>query len=122
MLNALDHVTIRSTDLERTAVFYEALLGLPRGPRPAFGVPGHWHYGAGHPVLHVLAVQEPSPVAMFDHMAFQARGRAAFEQRLRGAGVAFQQQPLPDGAGLQLFLRDPDGLRLELVFRRKEDF
>ncbi len=50
MLQALDHVTLRSTDLARTLGFYQQLLGMEPGPRPAFRVPGVWLYVAGHEV------------------------------------------------------------------------
>ena len=121
MLKALDHVTIRSGGLERTLAFYERLLGLRAGPRPAFGVPGLWLYLGEHAVLHVLEGPIPHGDGAFDHVAFEACGRAAISTRLRDAGVAFKLQTLPDGSALQMFLRDPDGARIELIFKDQED-
>lgn len=121
MLQALDHVTLHSTDLARTLGFYQLLLGLQPGPRPAFGVPGSWLYAAGHPVLHVLERPVEGPGGAINHVAFEARGRAVLSARLDAAAVPFELAALPDGSALQMFLRDPDGARIELVFKHPDD-
>jgi catechol 2,3-dioxygenase-like lactoylglutathione lyase family enzyme len=121
MLQALDHVTLRSTDLVRTLGFYQRLLGLHPGPRPAFAVPGSWLYADGHPVLHVVERPVEVRASAIDHVAFQARGRSALSAQLHAAGVPFELVALPDGSALQMFLRDPDGARIELVFKHPED-
>lgn len=121
MLQALDHVTLRSTDLARTLGFYRQVLGMEPGPRPAFGIPGSWLYVAGHPVLHVLEMPVEGRSGAIDHVAFEARGRAVLSARLDAAAVPFDLVALPDGSALQMFLRDPDGARIELVFKDPED-
>lgn len=116
---ALDHVTVRSTDLARTERFYGGLLGLRGGPRPAIAVPGHWYYIGDAAVLHVLArspADLQAAVSAIDHFAFRARGLAAFEQRLQAAGQAFERRRLADSAIWQIFLNDPDGARVEINF------
>ena len=122
MLQALDHVTVRSSDLSRTQRFYESALGLERGARPAFQIGGHWLYLAGRPVLHVVeAAACGTPAGAFDHFAFAARGRDRLEACLAAAGVPFQLRQLPDGSALQMKMRDPDGACIELVFYATED-
>lgn len=121
MLRALDHFTLRSADLARTQAFYTDLLGLAAGPRPPFAVPGHWLYAEGRPLVHVLEAAAAAPAGRIDHVALAACGRAALQERLAAAGVAYRLSTLPDGSVLQLFLRDPDGTPLELVFDAKED-
>jgi catechol 2,3-dioxygenase-like lactoylglutathione lyase family enzyme len=121
MLHALDHVTVISTDLARTLVFYQHLLGLHLGSRPAFGMPGSWLYAGGHALVHVLERPVEGLGGVIDHVAFKARGRAALSARLDAAGVPFKLVALPDGSALQMFLRDPDGARIELVFKHAED-
>jgi catechol 2,3-dioxygenase-like lactoylglutathione lyase family enzyme len=121
MLHALDHVTCRSTDLERTLAFYEDVLGLQRGSRPPFDVPGAWLYAAGRAVIHLVERPVNGCQGAIDHVAFAARGRAAMTARLQAAGVPFDLVALPDGSALQMFLLDPDGARLELVFNHPED-
>lgn len=121
MLQALDHVTLRSTDLARTLDFYQQVLGMKPGPRPSFSIPGSWLYIAGRPVLHILETPIEGHGAAIDHVAFGARSRALLSARLDAAAVPFELVALPDGSALQMFLRDPDGARLELVFRHLED-
>src|SRR5690242_17690871 len=36
----LDHVNIRTANLEAVSKFYSEILGLRKGPRPPFGFPG----------------------------------------------------------------------------------
>ena len=121
MLHALDHVTCRSTDLDRTLRFYEDLLGLRRGPRPRFGTPGAWLYAGGRAVLHLVERPVNGCHGAIDHVAFAARGRAEVTAHLQAASVPYELAALPDGSALQMFLLDPDGARLELVFKHPED-
>jgi catechol 2,3-dioxygenase-like lactoylglutathione lyase family enzyme len=118
MLLSLGHVTVRSTDFDRTERFYSGLLGLRPGPRPDLGLPGRWYYLGDDAVLHVLAAAGHAEAARqpIDHFAFKATDMPAVEQRLRAAGQAFVVHPLPGTTVLQLFLTDPDGARVELSF------
>lgn len=119
MLLALDHVTLRSADFERSERFYCGLLDLQNGPRPAIPVPGRWFYLGDKAVLHVLppvAHGSAQAKGCIDHFALRARDRQAFEQRLRAAGQPFERKRLADTAVWQIFLTDPDGARVELCF------
>jgi catechol 2,3-dioxygenase-like lactoylglutathione lyase family enzyme len=127
-LLGLGHVTLRSADFERTERFYCDLLGLRIGPRPPIVVPGRWLYLGSRAVLHVLprrsahadtdsADTDPRGAhGTFDHLALDAQGLAAFEQRLHAAGQKFERRRLADTAVWQLFLTDPDGATVELCF------
>lgn len=121
MLQALDHLTLRADDMERTLSFYAGMLGLATGPRPPFAVAGHWLYAGGRPMVHLLEATPAAPAGRIDHVALRARGRAALEQRLASERVPYRLSALPDGSALQLFLQDPDGATLELVFDARED-
>ena len=44
MALALNHYSIRTTDLDACRAFYENVLGLTVGPRPEFPFPGLWMY------------------------------------------------------------------------------
>jgi catechol 2,3-dioxygenase-like lactoylglutathione lyase family enzyme len=125
MLLSLDHVTVLSTDFERTERFYCGLLGMRVGPRPAIALPGRWFYVGGEAVVHVLpraavaaATAEASHEAAgaIDHFALKAQDRPTFEQRLRAAGQPFESRRLADSGLWQIFLTDPDGVRVELNF------
>jgi catechol 2,3-dioxygenase-like lactoylglutathione lyase family enzyme len=119
MLVALDHVTVRSADFERTAQFYCDLLGMRRGPRPDLAVPGHWFYIGANAVLHVLPRGTSAPAdtaSTVDHFALKAVDLPAFEARLQAAGQAFERRRLANTDVWQIFLNDPDGARVELCF------
>lgn len=119
-LLALDHVTVRSADFDRTERFYCGLLGMRPGPRPAIPVPGRWLYIGERAVLHVLPLLRPASAgteANIDHFALQAEGLPGFERRLQAAGQPFERRRLADSDIWQIFLRDPDGVRVELCFQ-----
>lgn len=128
MLLSLGHVTVRSADFERTERFYCDLLGMRVGPRPAIPVPGRWLYVGDEAVVHILprivdAVERRQGDAScaFDHFALNAEDRPAVERRLRAAGQPFESRRLADSELWQIFLRDPDGVRVELSFRLHVD-
>lgn len=127
MLLSLGHVTVRSTDFDRTERFYCGLLGMRVGPRPAIPVPGRWFYVGDAAVVHMLprvpSAAGPAGTAAdagaggtIDHFAFEALDRPAFEHRLRAAGQPFESRRLADSGIWQIFLVDPDGARVELSF------
>lgn len=119
MLLCLGHVTLRSADFERTEHFYCDLLGMRIGPRPAIPLPGRWLYVGDEAVLHVLPRQTAPPrdtQPVVDHFAFNADDRTGFEQRLTAAGQPFESRRLADSDTWQIFLTDPDGVRVELSF------
>jgi catechol 2,3-dioxygenase-like lactoylglutathione lyase family enzyme len=119
LLLSLGHVTVRSADPERTRRFYVDLLGMRVGPRPAIPVPGYWFYVGSEAVLHVLPRQDgvaSGAQGSIDHFALKAENRLAFEQRLRAAGQPYESRRLADTDAWQIFLDDPDGARVELIF------
>lgn len=110
----LEHVNTRSADVEKTRAFYEQFLGLRSGPRPAFASKGYWMYLGDQPILHL--VQRPEGEAAkpdsgnVDHVAFHGENRDALRASLVNAGVAYRE------TGTQLFIHDPDGLKIEINF------
>src|SRR5258707_11781849 len=50
----LDHATRRTSDLEGSRNFLEAVLDLTPGYRPAFPFPGYWLYADGEPIVHII--------------------------------------------------------------------
>jgi 4-oxalocrotonate tautomerase family enzyme len=110
----LDHLLLETADLERSLAFYVETLGFSirkRETRPD-GRPlvvtdqGLGLTSGGGPVRHV------------DHFAFRTRDVAALSERARRAGVEILDGPKPTGYGISLYLRDPDGNRIELFGQR----
>lgn len=120
-LIGLDHMTVRcrQADLAAVTAFWRDVLGLTEGARPGFSFPGAWLYLGDRPVVHLVATRPDDLAATgvpIDHVAFNATGLAAARDRLRAAGVAFREQAVPDRAMTQLFVHDPAGTRIEILF------
>jgi len=104
-IRALQHVSIRSRDLDRARDFYERLLGLPTVPRPELGFPGAW-YGIGTSQLHLIAREQlMEGIDPTDpHFALEVESLEAVRRELQARGI-----PYLDFGGPQLWVRDPDG-------------
>jgi len=135
-LSHLEHFLIQSADIEATKDWYVRVLGLSEGPHPDFGVPVHWLYLGGRDVLHVAQGgpgmsdrrmrylgQESEATqgsGVIDHVAFRATGLAEMIAHLQRLGIAFKERQA-DAQGLyQLFLFDPNGVKVELNFAAAE--
>ena len=122
-LSGLDHVLVLTDDLEATRAFYCDALGLEVGERPPLEFPGYWLYLGGVPCLHVADREAYRAHAAtlglrvgdaVDHVAFTGAGYEQVAERLEAAGVDAVTNTV-SGAGLrQLFLTDPNGVRVEL--------
>ncbi len=116
-LKGLDHVTVNCADLARSRAFYAEVLGLTDGKRPPFPFPGAWLYAGDHPVVHLVGDAPGGPTGSFDHVAFEASDFPAMRARLADLGVEFQENTFAAAGLSQIFLRDPDGVKLEFNFR-----
>ena len=116
---AFQHVNTRSADVERTKEFY-VRLGLRVGDRPPFASRGYWMYLGEQPVLHLVqrtdgeAHHEGS--GNLDHVAFQAVDLEGTRRALTEAGLVFREAIVPRDNTVQIFVRDPDGIQVELNF------
>ena len=117
-LQGLDHVTVNCADLAKSRAFYAEVLGFRDGARPAFSFPGAWLYLGERPVVHLVGDAPSSPeTGSFDHVAFEARDIDAVRANLIARGVAYREGGVPGARVRQIFLRDPDGVKIELNFR-----
>jgi catechol 2,3-dioxygenase-like lactoylglutathione lyase family enzyme len=120
----LDHVLVLTDDVETTTEFYCDVLGFERGDRPPLPFPGCWLYFGGGACVHVAdrAAYEAHAASMglaptgasIDHVAFAATGYEEIARRLEAAGVEAVTNDVPDAAMRQIFLSDPNGVRIEL--------
>jgi catechol 2,3-dioxygenase-like lactoylglutathione lyase family enzyme len=119
MISGLDHVNIETSELEQTIHFYEDVLGFENGERPPFDFPGAWLYAGGHPVIHLVKVDsKPGPTGAIEHLAWIAQGYEEIKKRLEQKNVDFKVMAVPDSPVRQIFIHDPNGVRLELNFHR----
>lgn len=119
-VDALQHVNLRAADVERTRAFYEQAIGLQAGPRPPLAQVGYWLYLGDLPVVHL--VQRPddwrdSPhTGAIDHVAFHGVDYDGTCATLRALGLSFREAVIPRDGTRQVFVHDPDGVKLELNF------
>lgn len=118
----LDHVLVLTDDIETTKAFYCDALGFEPGDRPPFPFSGYWLYLDGAPCLHVADRGEYGAQAermglatgpAVDHVAFGGSDYDAIAARLEAAGVEPVANEVP-GALRQLYVTDPNGVRIEL--------
>ena len=117
----IDHINIAAPAalLAEVRDFYCAVFGLDDGPRPDFGIPGHWLYSDGKPIVHLLESAQHTGSATpyhLDHVAFELQGLAAFTARLDALGVSYFALPNQVTRMTQVFLKDPCGIGLEANF------
>lgn len=132
----LNHFFVRAHDLEATRQFYTDMLGFQVMPRPNFPFPGYWLGANGSIQVHIGPSNIPNreryylgtpanavdgQTGVVDHVAFQAEDPQSFIDRFRAAGIAFRPRHLPESSLYQLFVRDPDGVMIELNFMGIQD-
>ena len=131
-LSHLEHYLIQTADLEPTKNWYVEVLGMREGSHPDFGFPVHWLYIGEKDVLHLTEGgagvsdarkrylgQESEAVrgsGVIDHVAFRATGLEATIAHLKKLGIEFKERRVDDQALYQLFLIDPNGVKVKLNF------
>lgn len=130
LITGLFHAAIRTADLAATLAFYTRVLGLREVPRPAaIKFPGGWlavPTPVGEAVIHVYAgdaargrdgaTPTDNDGGVLDHLAVTAQGYTAFRERMRSFGLQWREQNLADTPFWQMFVYDPNGMKIELQF------
>jgi glyoxylase I family protein len=112
-LEQIHHVAICVTDLDAALAFYTDVLGLEVVDRPeTLPNPGAW-LALGDQQVHLLAGDDRPPTT-FQHFSVAVPDLVAAADELRELGVALEGHQVVDGYGLQAFLFDPAGNRIEL--------
>ena len=128
-VHALDHVNILTGDLDATARFYEAVLGLVRGESPAarMGLEGAWMFAPdGRAIVH-LGLKKPGAdygaenipgevTGAIHHVAFHCTGFDAAKQRISAAGYEYRANEFANLGLRQIMLFDPNRVQVELNF------
>ena len=148
-IKRIDHYSIRTLDVEASRTFYTQIIGLKVGPRPPFDFPGLWLYNGDPPadldhasgnygIVHVMGVDRDNPQALIDymgdadvktltgttgaldHIALAVTGRAQVIERCRRNNVDFFERKVPSLGLHQVFIKDPNGVTIELNFPASE--
>jgi catechol 2,3-dioxygenase-like lactoylglutathione lyase family enzyme len=135
-LTFMEHFLVQSEDIEATKDWYVKVLGMRVGPAPDFKFPVYWLYVGDRDVLHLTVGgkkvsdnrktylgQQSEAVqgsGVIDHVAFRATGLEEMIEHLTRLGVAFKERQVNDQGLYQLFLFDPNGVKIELNFSATE--
>ena len=131
-----DHVNINTIYLEKTINFY-TLLGLVDGPRPDFDFNESWLYldpDLQTACMHLVEINfefYTEGSGAVDHIAFRCdvEKLTDTQNKLDEAGIEYKynrvlleegnnEKSTPPNAIDQLFIYDPNGIQIELNFRK----
>jgi catechol 2,3-dioxygenase-like lactoylglutathione lyase family enzyme len=126
-VKALDHVNVRTRDVQGTVRFFSEVLGLTAGAAPGMNANEFaWMFtSAGAPIFHVQLDRSGSlaPVARdrddtgpIHHIALDCAGHDATITRLQTLGITYRLNEVTAANLKQVFLFDPNGILLELNY------
>jgi glyoxylase I family protein len=132
-ITGLQHFNLRIPESELRAVqtFYVEVLGLRRGPRPSFRSLGAWLYAGDRPLIHLTQMNSgeiapqgaPSSLppsiercSALDHIALICDDLPVMRECLERHHVEYRMTEVPAAKEVQIFLRDPAGIGIELIF------
>lgn len=119
-IRGIDHINIGTPRLEETKRFFRDVLGLTEGWRPPFSFRGAWLYAGDTAVVHLVEIPQakgPSADAALDHFAFRIDDLDGVVRRLDEAGIAYRLADVPGSTARQVFVRDLNGVNIELNWR-----
>jgi catechol 2,3-dioxygenase-like lactoylglutathione lyase family enzyme len=136
VLTKLEHFLVMTHDVDATRDFYRDMLGFQEGFRPELGFLGHWLYLGDTPVIHIadwttytahsnrLGIPVTRPAAgtgPLDHVAFNGvdANYDPLRARLDRHGLKYHPHDSSNIGLRQIFLEDPNGLKLELNFWKR---
>lgn len=120
-LKKLEHYNIETVKPEETVDFYSKVLGLENAPhrRPNVGRPGTWIFVGDQAAIHInfVEVDQAARTGAIDHIAFEGEDYRGFCRHLRELGVAFETVESPHLDLAQIYLVDPNQIRIEINIR-----
>jgi catechol 2,3-dioxygenase-like lactoylglutathione lyase family enzyme len=117
-LEALDHVGVPVSDIDRSIEWYQRVLGLERAHEDISGSNPAVLAANGTGVALFAAKGEPSPAAMFRppaHVCFRlsARGYESARAELEEADIKYEE--FDHQVSRSMYIRDPDSHRIEIT-------
>lgn len=121
-LKMLEHVNIRTADLEKLEAWYGTILDLKKGYRPPFQERGAWLYAGDWPMVHLLELAETPSGSdpKIEHFAIRATGLKDLISRLESQGIPYEPVRVPELRILQINFADPDGNHVHIDFPPEE--
>ena len=127
----IEHVNIRTACLPETIHFYRDILGMTVAPPPGRSdlSDGAWVYGSdGSAVLHIgdaalvcpgetqAPATVPSDTGTIHHVALSCDDYGQVRELIEADDIALTANDLPQFNLRQIFIRDPNGVLVELNF------
>jgi catechol 2,3-dioxygenase-like lactoylglutathione lyase family enzyme len=136
-LSHIEHYLIAAHDMERTRDWYRDVLGMEEGWHPDFGFPVYWMYLGAKDAVHIgrsakhasgsqktylgrIGEDSGAGTGAIDHIAFRAKGLKDTMAHLRRHKIEFKERRANGQALYQLFMVDPNGVKVELNFDATE--
>lgn len=135
-LNHIEHFLLQTGDIDATCEWYKRVLGFQDGYTPDFKFPVRWLYLDERDVIHVTeggsqtsenrkryVGQQSDSVkgsGAVDHIAFRCTGLGPMIASLTAQNVPFKRRMVSDQGLYQLFLMDPNEVKIELNFANQE--
>lgn len=124
-ISKLDHVNVRTTQLETMIDWYSNILGMNIGDRPNFPFSGAWLYAGNVAAVHLVGIDSSSAVGSevelkLEHFAFSAKGLNEFEENLKQLELPYRRSELPEINIIQINVWDPDGNHIHIDFNSNE--
>ena len=134
----LNHALILASNVNEMSQFFEKIMGLKRGQRPAFKFEGAWLYDETNTAcVHIVSIKEvngnqakylshePKPESrsqrqIVDHLAFTSNSYRTFILRLVNTHVTYVERDIPESDERQIFITGPDELKIEVLFNRND--
>lgn len=120
----IDHVNLRTPLLEESVAFYTKLLGLRRGLLPGIDPTRNaWLYDlSDQPIIHVNLPPNDEPVpdashsGRIHHIALDCMNYDLIRQTISDMALPYEENHVESIGLRQLFVKDPNGVLLELNF------
>ena len=133
-LEVMEHFNIRASDMEATKNFYCDVLGMRVGERPPFDFPGYWIYLGDTACVHLISADSGAEMddytgskegksvgsGAIDHIAFRGSDVREFVARASTHEAEMIHRKVPAFDIHQIFMKDPDGITIELNFRGED--
>jgi catechol 2,3-dioxygenase-like lactoylglutathione lyase family enzyme len=136
-ISHIEHFLVASDDIDATRDWYARVLGMKSGAHPDFGFPVHWMYVDNIDIVHIgpsakqageiqkkylgrTSQKSEAGTGALDHIAFRATGLRQMLEHLKREKVPFSQRRANGQALFQLFLYDPNGIKIELNYAAAE--
>jgi catechol 2,3-dioxygenase-like lactoylglutathione lyase family enzyme len=131
LITGIFHCAIRTADLPLTRDFYMGVMGMTELARPAaLTFEGAW-FALPTPtkevIIHVYAgavakgmdgtIATHNEQGVVDHLSLSAHGFLAFRAHFQALGLSHREQN-NGGTNWQMFVHDPNGLKIELTFEQ----